>query len=142
MDRRAGGPRHTAGQNCPHSASHGAACGVDRNGRYVTGAACERLLQEALRHSLRMVVSGHTHQFLDVVEDGGRHLSMPSSGFILPDHMQARVGEKLIGIGVLDFWDDGTDFDLWCPNGMMRHDVSSLQVFQTENAGRGVSGTV
>lgn len=108
---------------------------LTRKGRYVTGAACERLLQGPLRRSLRVVVSGHTHQYLDVTVDGVRHLWMPSSGFILPDHMQPRVGEKLVGIGMLDFKDDGAAFDLWCPDGMLRHEVSNLQAFQQAAAG-------
>jgi hypothetical protein len=89
---------------------------------------------------LRVVVSGHTHQYLDVVEGGVRHVWMPSSGFILPDHMQPRVGEKLVGIGMLDFKAEGADFDLWCPNGMVRHEVSNLQAFQQSTAGRGPAG--
>jgi len=112
---------------------------ASRKGRYVTNAACNRLLQGPLRSSLRMVVSGHTHQYLDVIEDGVRHVWMPSSGFILPDHMQLRIGEKLVGIGMLDFKDDCVDFDLWCPNGMTRLAVSSLQAFQPA-AASGMSG--
>jgi 3',5'-cyclic AMP phosphodiesterase CpdA len=113
---------------------------TSRKGRYVTSAACERLLGGPLRRSLRVVVSGHTHQYLDVVEGGVRHVWMPSSGFILPDHMQPRVGEKLVGIGMLDFKAEGADFDLWCPNGMVRHEVSNLQAFQQSTAGRGPAG--
>jgi 3',5'-cyclic AMP phosphodiesterase CpdA len=114
---------------------------VTRKGRYVTRAAWERLLQGPLSRSLRVVVSGHTHQYLDVIEAGVRHVWMPSSAFILPDHMQSRIGEKLVGIGMLDFKDDGAAFDLWCPDGMVRHEVPSLQAFQRAAAGRRPAGT-
>jgi 3',5'-cyclic AMP phosphodiesterase CpdA len=111
-----------------------------RKGRYVAAAACERLLNGPLRASLRLVVSGHTHQHLDVTEDGVRHVWMPSSGFILPDHMQARVGEKVVGVGVLDFKDECVSCDLWCPDGMLRHEVSDLQAFRHIAVGREMVG--
>jgi 3',5'-cyclic AMP phosphodiesterase CpdA len=103
---------------------------LTRKGRYISSEAGERLLSGPLQRSLRLVVSGHTHQYLDLTVAGVRHLWMPSSGFILPDHMQVRVGEKVVGIGLLEFTQDAVAFDLWCPDGMLRHDVSRLQVFQ------------
>jgi predicted phosphodiesterase len=110
-----------------------------RKGRYVASAACERLLHGALHRTLRLVVSGHTHQYLDRTVDGVRHLWMPSTAFVLPDEMQARIGEKLVGIGLLDFGGDTAGFDLWCPDGMTRHDVSALRFF---NAGADEVGQI
>jgi hypothetical protein len=54
---------------------------------------------------------------------------MPSSGFVLPDEIQARVGEKLVGIGLLELEDDTMRFDLWCPDGMIRRDISAMPAF-------------
>jgi len=102
---------------------------INRRGRYVSSGASQRLLSGPLRPSLRLVVSGHTHQFMDIAVDGVRHLWMPSTAFILPDDMQARVGEKLVGIGLLELSDGVARFDLWCPDGMVRHDVSTLGFF-------------
>jgi hypothetical protein len=101
-----------------------------RKGRYVPVEAAERLLSGPLRPTLRLVVSGHTHQYFDLTIEGVRHLWMPSTAFILPDDMQARIGEKLVGIGVLDFSGSAARFDLWCPDGMVRHDVSTLPFYQ------------
>lgn len=83
-----------------------------------------------LRRALRVVVAGHTHQYLDTTQDGVRHMWMPSSGFVLPDQMQARVAEKVVGVGMLD--QDGSDvaFGLWCPDGMLRHDLSGMGAFE------------
>lgn len=100
-----------------------------RQGRYVASTAAERLLDGPLRPTLRLVVSGHTHQHLDVTVRGVRHVWMPSSAFVLPDALQSRVGEKLVGIGVLDLSGAAVQFDLWCPDGMARHDVSTLPFF-------------
>ncbi len=111
---------------------------LTRRGRYVTAAATRRLLHGPLRPSLRLVISGHTHQFIDATVDGVRHLWMPSTAFILPDDMQARVGEKLVGIGLLELGERKARFDLWCPEGMTRHDISMLQFFRSM-AGEGAT---
>jgi hypothetical protein len=99
-------------------------------GRYVAQAARERLIDGPLKSTLRLVVSGHTHQYLDVVASNVRHVWMPSSGFVLPDPMQGRIGEKLVGIGLLDLHGDTMRFDLWCPDGMARHDLSAMPAFR------------
>ena len=97
-----------------------------RPGRYVAAAATRRLLAGPLAPTLRLVVSGHAHQYADTTVDGVRHLWMPSTAFILPDDMQPRVGEKVVGVGLLDLGTNTARFDLWCPDGMRRHDVSTL----------------
>ena len=101
-----------------------------RRGRYVNPGATQRLLA-LLRPRLRLVVSGHTHQHLDREAAGVRHVWMPSSAFILPDELQVRIGEKVVGIGLLELRDDrAAAFDLWCPDGMTRHEVTALPFFQ------------
>ena len=103
---------------------------LSRKGRYVAGQASNYLLNGPLRGTLRMVVSGHTHQYLDLTAAGVRHLWMPSSGFILSDPMQNSIGQNVVGVGLLALDDDVASFDLWCPDGMRRHERSSLRVFQ------------
>jgi len=82
------------------------------------------------KSTLRVVVSGHTHQYLDLVMAGVRHVWMPSSGFVLPDEMQPGIGEELVGIGLLELHDETMRFDLWCPDGMVRHEHSSMPAYQ------------
>jgi len=100
-----------------------------RDGRYVPPAAARRLLDGPLRATLRLAVSGHTHQYLDRIDAGVRHLWMPSSAFILPDRLQSRVGAKVVGIGVLAVNAEGMRFDLFCPDGMVRHDISCMKAY-------------
>lgn len=100
-----------------------------REGRYVRRPHAARLLAGPLKATLRLVVSGHTHQYLDTLSDGVRHVWMPSSAFVLPDEMQTRIGEKLVGMGMLDLSNDAAQFHLWCPDGMTRHDVTRLRFF-------------
>jgi len=97
-----------------------------REGRYVAHAACDRLLSGPLRRTLRAVVSGHTHQYLDRRVDGVRHLWLPSTAFVLPDEIQVRVGEKVVGLGMLELGGSSVWFDLLCPDGMRRHQVTEL----------------
>lgn len=112
-----------------------------RKGRYVSQAVRDRLLHGPLRPSLRMVISGHTHQYLDLSDDGVRHVWVPSSAFVLPDHMQSRIGEKVVGLGLLTLEFGTAAFDLWCTDGMVRHSVSDLRVFQELAARRDAAGT-
>lgn len=100
-----------------------------RKGRYVAQSSATRLLTGPLKATLRLVVSGHTHQYLDTVVDGVRHIWLPSTAFVLPDEIQARIGEKLVGVGMLDLNNDAAQFHLWCPDGMTRHDVTQLEFF-------------
>ncbi len=104
-----------------------------RQGRYVNAEATPRLLG-LFERTLRLVVSGHTHQYLDCTVDGVRHVWMPSTAFILPDDLQTRIGEKLVGVGLLDVGEGAAAFDLWCPDGMTRHDVAELPFFRAESA--------
>jgi 3',5'-cyclic AMP phosphodiesterase CpdA len=92
-------------------------------GRYVAQPARERLLEGPLKATLRLVVSGHTHQYLDTIVSDVRHVWMPSCSFVIPDEMQARGGEKLVGVGVLELHGGTMAFDLWCPDGMIRHEL-------------------
>jgi hypothetical protein len=103
-------------------------------GRYVADGASRRLMEGPLRKTLRLVVSGHTHQVLDRrdAESGVRHVWLPSTAFVLPDAMQPRVGEKIVGLGLLELGDDdggAARVDVWCPEGMTRHDLTALPVF-------------
>jgi len=107
----------------PNEGEHG------RRGRYVVEAARERLLRGRLGDSLRVVLSGHTHQHLDRREANVRHVWMPSTAFVLPDTMQARVGEKVVGVGVLDVAGSSARIDVLVPDGMARHLLTDLAVF-------------
>lgn len=95
-------------------------------GRYVADAARERLLEGPLRGRLRAVFSGHTHQFLDRIVAGVRHVWVPSTAFVIPDALQPRVGEKVVGLGLLELDGPVLRFSLLCPEGMTRHDAGCL----------------
>ena len=89
--------------------------------RYVPVGPRRRLLDLLALVELRLVMSGHTHQYLDRDIGGVRHIWLPSTAFIIPDSKQDRIGEKLTGAGVLELWQDSYRFDLIVPDGMERH---------------------
>ena len=89
--------------------------------RYVPAEPRRRLLDLLAPADLHLVLSGHTHQYLDHVIGGVRHIWLPSTGFVIPDTMQERIGEKVTGLGVLELTAAGYRFDLVCPEGMTRH---------------------
>ena len=47
--------------------------------------------------ALALVVSGHVHQFRETRCCGSRHVWGPSTGFVIPDHIQPRYGLKEVG---------------------------------------------
>lgn len=108
----------------PHAGEH------QRRGRYVPEPASDKLLHGPLRRNLKLVASGHLHQYLDRTVAGVRHLWLPSTAYLLGDDLQARIGEKLVGLGVLDLGDGDAAFDLWCPQGMVPHQVGELEFYR------------
>jgi hypothetical protein len=55
----------------------------------------------------RLVVTGHVHQSLRHVAGGLDHVWAPTSWALLPDRIQARVGDKIVGVVALTLHDDG-----------------------------------
>jgi len=94
---------------------------AERRGRYVPAETAERLMRGPLQASLKLVVSGHTHQALDRQVGACRHLWVPSCAFVLPDALQARVGEKQVGLALLDLTAPEPVFDCWHPDGLQPH---------------------
>jgi 3',5'-cyclic AMP phosphodiesterase CpdA len=91
--------------------------------RYVP-LAQRRILLNLITHlDLRLVLSGHVHQYLDRMFGGTRHIWVPSTAFFLPDTIQERVGEKITGIGVLELSINSYRFDLVCPDGVARNNL-------------------
>ncbi len=91
--------------------------------RYVPLEPRRRLLAMLARLNLRIVFSGHAHQYLDRTFDGIRHIWIPSTSFFIPDNEQERVGEKVTGLGLLEIDGDSYRIDLVCPEGVVRHSL-------------------
>jgi len=70
--------------------------------RYVPTVPRRRLLDLLAASDLRLVISGHTHQALDRVMAGVRHVWLPSTAYVFPDDKQERIGDKVTGLAVLE----------------------------------------
>jgi len=97
--------------------------------RYVPAIPRARLVDLLSRLSLRAILSGHTHQYRDRVVAGVRHIWVPSTAYYFPDEIQDRIGEKVVGVGVLDLSRDSYRFNLVCPDGVERHSVLDHPVY-------------
>jgi 3',5'-cyclic AMP phosphodiesterase CpdA len=91
-----------------------------RRSSYLPIEARDRLMRGALRSRLKLVVSGHLHQYLDNTVAGLRHVWLPSAAFVMGDDVQGRLGEKVVGLGLLELNHDDASIDLCCPQGMRR----------------------
>lgn len=83
--------------------------------RYVPLAPRAQLLQRLALADLRFVVSGHAHQTRRFIADGVEHAWAPSTAFLLPDLIQERIGDKVLGMLTLELNDSDHQFDLVTP---------------------------
>lgn len=94
--------------------------------RYVPSLARHRLLALLKGRDLRFVVAGHTHQALQFARDGVEHVWVPSTSFCIPEVMQRRVGEKCVGVVMLELKHELHRFSLCTPRGLKRHHLLDL----------------
>ncbi len=66
--------------------------------RYVPMPARRRLVETLRDVDLRLVASGHVHQRRDFTLGRTRHVWSPSTGFIISDAKQERIGLKEVGL--------------------------------------------
>lgn len=92
--------------------------------RYIPTLPRTRLRTLLQNVDCRLYASGHTHQFLDRMQGTTRHIWTPSSAYRFSDKMQEKIGEKVVGLGLLELHtsEDGhrTSFDLVAPEGMQQ----------------------
>lgn len=90
--------------------------------RYVPNAERRRLRRLIAQCDCRMFFSGHTHQFRQRSHGDTRHVWVPSTAYRFSDEMQEKVGEKIVGLGLLELGAEdapgGVRFDLVSPQGM------------------------
>ena len=94
--------------------------------RYPEAQARTRLMRLLGGRDLRFVASGHTHQGLSFTAGGTEHVWVPSCAFVIPDEVQARVGEKRVGAVLLELSRGGHRFAKAEPAGLRRHDLLDL----------------
>lgn len=92
--------------------------------RYVPERARWRLFELFAGRDLKFVVSGHVHQQRRFVVDEIEHIWVPSASFCMPDALQARVGDKVVGVTTLELREDGSHrFEHRSVEGLVRHNL-------------------
>jgi 3',5'-cyclic AMP phosphodiesterase CpdA len=100
---------------------------TEAHSRYVPHLARQRLKALLPAGRLRLVVSGHAHQTRRVDCEGAAHIWMPSTAFCIPDALQERLGQKVVGIAVLELTADTADLRYFTPPGMIRHNLLEIE---------------
>lgn len=92
--------------------------------RYVPAAPRRRLLDCIATRDLRFVVSGHAHQMRRFRVGGVEHVWAPSTAYCIPDAMQERIGQKIVGLMTLELTDAGHRFELVTPEGLVQRSLA------------------
>jgi len=92
--------------------------------RYVPLAPRCRLLTVLAGCDLRFVLSGHTHQARRIDIDGVEHRWAPSTAFWIPDELQERIGEKVLGVLALDLAETTHRFYPVTSAGLISHNLA------------------
>lgn len=80
---------------------------ADEPHRYVVEPARARLRELLVAAGVRLVASGHVHQWRRIDHDGIAHVWAPSCWATLPDHIQPVIGSKISGFVEYELGDDG-----------------------------------
>jgi 3',5'-cyclic AMP phosphodiesterase CpdA len=99
------------------------------HGRYVPLAPRRRLLAACGGRDLRLVLSGHVHQSRQSHVGAVEHVWVPSTACCLPDAIQERIGEKVVGVVLLDLTESGYRIERITPSGMVRHNVLDQPIY-------------
>lgn len=94
--------------------------------RYIPFEARQRLKALLPSERLRLVVSGHAHQARRRDHDGVAHIWVPSTSFCIPDAVQPRLGDKIVGAAMLELRSNSFSLEFFTPPGMVRHNLLHL----------------
>ena len=87
-------------------------------------SARARLLNRLHRPEVRLIISGHLHQYRDRTLGDLRHLWVPAVAFAAPrDH----GGDSRCGIAVLNFSRDSVEIEIERPRGLISHDLAAIK---------------
>lgn len=92
---------------------------ADHVNRYVTAGTRERLTALIGSRDVRLVGSGHVHQWREGAVGGVAHVWAPSSWAVIPDAIQPVIGTKVVGAVLHTLHPDGrTASELVVPGGI------------------------
>ena len=74
--------------------------------------------------NVRLVASGHLHQFRDRTIDGIRHVWLPAVAFAAPHSLG---GIDRCGVTIFGFTDSGVDVKVAHLDGLVSHDLNAIK---------------
>jgi Icc protein len=80
----------------------------DEPRRYVSGVGRSRLTALLAASTVRLVGTGHVHQWWSGQLDGTTQVWAPSTWALVPDRVQPVIGDKIVGLVELELAADGT----------------------------------
>lgn len=83
---------------------------------FVPAATRPSLAGLIARADIRLFACGHVHQGRELVHGGVRHVWAPPTSFVLPDHMQPRLGTKACGMVRYRFSPDALEVEFIYPD--------------------------
>jgi 3',5'-cyclic AMP phosphodiesterase CpdA len=92
--------------------------------RCIVPLARARLLEKMQQFDVRLIVSGHLHQFRDRTLDHTRHVWVPAVAFAAS---QSFGGDVRCGITFLDFASNGVSIAVEQPPGLVSHDLAAIK---------------
>lgn len=91
---------------------------VDSPHRYIPEPARSRLEGLFDRSDVRLVASGHVHQWLTETHGGRAHVWAPATWAVLPDRVQPVIGDKVVGLVEHDLNEHVASSKVHTPSGM------------------------
>lgn len=82
------------------------------------------LLAKLRASGVRLVVSGHLHQYRDRIIDGIRHVWLPAVAFAAATDLS---GDSRCGLAVFNFSQDQAEIHIEYPFGMCSHDLDAIK---------------
>jgi 3',5'-cyclic AMP phosphodiesterase CpdA len=104
--------------------------------RYLPVAPRRRLTTLFEGRDLRFVIAGHTHQLRTLRAGGVEHIWAPSSAYFIPDAVQERIGQKHVGVMLLELGADRHEWSFAMPDGVRQNDLSDFADLYPEIAER------
>ena len=105
--------------------------------RYVPPAALTEIGGALGDVDLRLVLSGHMHQYRRHIVHGVEHAWIGSTAFLIPERWQETIGEKRVGIALLTLDRDGHSLEDVTPAGMRALDLADYADVYPELRARG-----
>jgi 3',5'-cyclic AMP phosphodiesterase CpdA len=99
--------------------------------RFVPQPARRHLIELLGSVDLRLIASGHIHQRRDFTYGHVRHVWAPSTGFLIPDIRQERIGIKEVGLVEYRFEPDGFEVNHVRARGQIDCSYFSMSIWTT-----------